>query len=121
MNAIINRLKANEARAEHANEERLKAIAERNAYVAQRRREWQDDMARRTAVMERAELVRQKARELAGAVLDPERNGGLPVDEVLLAMLNYCAGSLACLQLDEPASLKVRRLGRTMDTNPVVF
>ena len=55
------------------------------------------------------------------AQFEAARSEDIPLDELLLANLNYVAGALAVLDLDEPADLKIRRLGRNMQIRPIIF
>ncbi len=96
----------------------LNARQDSSALRLEQERAALDDAVRRE---EHAAEVRRKVRELCEPLLDPQRNGGLPIIEVLEGALNWVAGSLDSQELDESAGLKVRRLGRLMATEAVLF
>lgn len=115
------RRRANEIRAEKEYQQRLEELRSRKDHLAMRREReaaaWDEALCRH----ERSAEVRRKVRELCEPLLDPQRNGGLPIIEVLEGALSWVAGSLDCQELDESAGLKVRRLGRLMADETVLF
>ena len=122
MNTIHSeRLTANDELARRMHRRRLDGLQGQQADRA--RRHTQEEAALEAAILRegRSERVRLAVREICSLLLDPDRTAGLPPVEVLEAALAWVAGSLACCDLDEPAGLKVRRLGRRMATETIVF
>lgn len=115
------RSKANEERAESLHQQRLAKLKGAQNRLARRREQESALLVEAILREERSEQVRLKVRKLCEPFLDPQRHGGLPLNEVLEGALSWVAGSLACQELDEPAGLKVRRLGRRMAEEAILF
>ena len=115
------RLNANDELAKHIHRRRLDGL--RGQQASRTRRRAIEEAALKAAILreERSEQVRLAVRKICRPLLDPQRTGGLPPDEILEAALAWVAGSLTCCELDESAGLKVRRLGRRMATETIVF
>ena len=115
------RLMANDERARVLHQQRLDRLRDEQASRA-RRRDLEEATLNDALLREgRAEVVRLAVRQLCAPLLDPRCNGGLPLNEVLEGALAWVAGTLDCQPLDEPAGLKVRRLGRRMAEETIVF
>ncbi len=114
-------LTANDERAAILHRQRLRHL--QGEVTRRARRREMEEAALNAALLreQRSEVVRLAVRRLCAPLLDPARNGGLPVHEVLEAALAWVAGTLACQELNEPAGLKVRRLGRRMAEESIVF
>ncbi|MGI3898898.1 MAG: hypothetical protein ACRYGP_26715 [Janthinobacterium lividum] len=115
------RLMANDERAKVLHLQRLEMLRGEQASRARRRAREEATLNDALLREERAEDVRLAVRQLCAPLLDPRLNGGLPIDEVLEGALAWVAGTLDCQPLDEPAGLKVRRLGRRMADETIVF
>lgn len=115
------RLMANDERAQVIHHQRLNGL--RGEVASQAHRRAQEEATLNAAILreERAEQVRLVVRQLCAPLLDPRRNDGLPVSEILEGALAWVAGTLDCQELDESAGLKVRRLGRRMAEETIVF
>ena len=118
---IIALLKANDERAALVHQERAESLSasKKSACDAHQRR--LQALRVKLEREERAEAVRLKVRDLMQGFCDADRTGGLPADELLVGAVTYAAGLLALMPLDEPAGLKVRRIGRLMQTESLVF
>ena len=114
-------LKVNDDRVQSEHEQRLEELKATKARLAYRREEEAAALEEAVRREERSAEVRRKVRELCTPLLDPQRNGELPIDELLEGALRWVAGCLNLQELDEPAGLKVRRLGRLMAEQTVVF
>ena len=87
---------------------------------ARRHQMWLNDRVKEVERIRRQERVRQLVREHMAALVEAAHED-VPLEELLWGAVRYAVGALTCFELDEPVSLKVRRLGRNMDGSPIAF
>lgn len=117
----VDHAKANTDLTPAAHTERLARLTAHREHEWRRRVTAFRTMATALAREEQAARIRAKVREICELFLDPAHVEDLPLKEVLEAGLNWMAGMLEGQDLDEPAGAKVRRLGRRMSTEDIVF
>ncbi|MCW6508459.1 hypothetical protein [Lichenifustis flavocetrariae] len=121
MTNYVSHLKANEDAAALARQEQISVREQRDRLEASGR-QWVDSMYReKDKAEDRAESARLKAREILAPVLQMQEADDDDIAALVWALVQHSAGMLALCELDEPADLKIRRLGRVMQSDAIIF
>lgn len=110
-----------ERESETRHEQRIKQAKDLRSKADRMRQKWLAQQEIDAIELEEYEHKRNLVRGLMMKFVEPAQCENVPLEEILWFTILFCAGALACYDLADPVDLKLRRLGRQMQTTQVEF